>query len=142
MKDLKRKMKSGVDEKKEILKKRQNAAEKARCPTVARVKETQSNPPGLTIRVNSSPHRGRRGAPGTLYHYRRGWGTPTDGRGPVRVTCHDQTIGLPEEDKRATAHYKSTRRGSPHSNDRCAATSVLLVHPQDSGRILRPPCQL
>lgn len=63
-------------------------------------KRSWSNPLGLTIRVNSSAHWGRRRAPGTLYHYWRGWRTPTHRRGPVWITCCDQIICLLKENKR------------------------------------------
>lgn len=38
------------------------------CPTVTKGEEGESNPLGLTIRVNSSPYWGGRRASGTLYH--------------------------------------------------------------------------
>lgn len=49
------------------------------------------DPRGLTVRVNSSPHWGRRRAPGPLDHYRRGRSAPTHRRGPIRITCYNQT---------------------------------------------------
>jgi len=100
-----------------------------------------STPLGLTIRVNSSPHWGRRRAPGTLDHYRGGWCTPTHRRGPIWISCYDQTIHW----WRYTSTYAETksslqalRHGRAHWNDRCTTASIFLVHMRDVIRKQHP----
>lgn len=101
VKDLKRTRRSGVQEEKRL---------KVVAEGMKSNKRRWSSPPWLTVRVDSSPHWGRRRAPGTLDHYWRGRRAPTHGRRPVWITCYDQTNRLPKEDKGLTHHYNMQRR--------------------------------